>query len=424
MSTPILIFEDQNVQNLHPLTYTRPVYDLRCGILTLMEKVKYYFPGSEINLHTRDYLIDSVKQNFPDMKVNEFPGTEGEIIFLNGRVIADNNLKDVLLETDGESAFYCNDEIVAAKLNTGNLTDAKNLFEDIPGYLTFLNIPKKEIKATLIKYPWNLVHINGEEIVKDYALLTKNTEQKINGKIYEGVNIVEKENIYIGEESKIKPGVVLDAEGGPIYIGKNVTVFPNSVIEGPCYIGDGSKIKVGAKIYENTSIGPVCKVGGEVEESIIHSYSNKQHDGFLGHAYLGCWVNLGADTNNSDLKNNYGNVKVFINDKQIDSGSMFVGLTMGDHSKSGINTMFNTGTVVGVGCNVFGADFPPKYIPSFSWGGSESLTTYKLDKCMEVAKRVMARRNVEFTAADEKIFKTVFELTKGERALREFPEEI
>ncbi len=424
MSTPIFIFEDKKVQNLHPLTYTRPVYDLRCGILTLKEKIEKYFPGRNIILHTRDYLIDSVKQNFPDNEVNRIPDNVEEMIFINGRTIADSGLSNNLVFDETETAYYSGGELVAIKLNSSNLENAKNHLTDLEEFFNSLNVTKKELDVNVVEYPWHLVHANGSEIVKDYNLLTSNIDNKIQGKIYDGVNIVEKDNIYIGEGSKIKPGVVLDAEGGPIFIGKNVTVFPNSVIEGPCYIGDGSKIKVGAKIYENTSIGPVCKVGGEVEESIIHSYSNKQHDGFLGHAYLGSWVNLGADTNNSDLKNNYGNVKVFINDKPVDSGSMFVGLTMGDHSKSGINTMFNTGTVVGVGCNVYGADFPPKYIPSFSWGGSESMTTYKLDKCMEVAKRVMARRDVEFTEADEKIFKTVFELTKDERAIRKFPEEV
>ena len=424
MSTPIFIFEDKKVQNLHPLTYTRPVYDLRCGILTLKEKIEKYFPGRDIILHTRDYLIDSVKQNFPDNEVNRIPDNVEEMIFINGRTIADSGLSNNLIFDETETAYYSGGELVAIKLNSSNLENAKNHLPDLEEFFNSLDVTKKELDANVVEYPWHFVHANGSEIVKDYNLLTSNIDNKIQGKIYDGVNIVEKDNIYIGEGSKIKPGVVLDAEGGPIYIGKNVTVFPNSVIEGPCYIGDGSKIKVGAKIYENTSIGPVCKVGGEVEESIIHSYSNKQHDGFLGHAYLGSWVNLGADTNNSDLKNNYGNVKVFINDKPVDSGSMFVGLTMGDHSKSSINTMFNTGTVVGVGCNVYGADFPPKYIPSFSWGGSESMTTYKLDKCMEVAKRVMARRDVEFTEADEKIFKTVFELTKDERAIRKFPEEV
>jgi len=160
----------------------------------------------------------------------------------------------------------------------------------------------------------------------------------------------------------------------------------------------------------------VCKVGGEVEGSIIHAYSNKQHDGFLGHAYLAMWVNLGADTNNSDLKNNYGSVRVYINGKEVDSGSMFVGLTMGDHSKSGINTMFNTGTVVGVSSNVFGAGFPPKYVPSFSWGGAEGMVTYDIDKGLEVAKRVMGRRKMQLSQAEEKVLREVFAMTKQERS--------
>ena len=225
---------------------------------------------------------------------------------------------------------------------------------------------KVEVHIKYVTYPWDLVSINGEQIISDFDLLIDRNDEMIKGKVYENVSMVNKENIFIDENADVKPGVVLDAEEGPIYIGKGAKVFPNAVIEGPCYIGDKSQIKVGAKIYENTSIGPVCKVGGEVEESIIHSYSNKQHDGFFGYAYLGCWVNLGADTNNSDLKNNYVNVKVFINDEQVDSGSMFVGLIMGDHSKSGINTMFNTGTVVGVSCNVYGPGFPESY-HSFMW---------------------------------------------------------
>jgi UDP-N-acetylglucosamine diphosphorylase/glucosamine-1-phosphate N-acetyltransferase len=209
---------------------------------------------------------------------------------------------------------------------------------------------------------------------------------------------------------------VLDAENGPIYIGKNVKILPNAVIEGPAYVGDGSLIKVSAKIYENTSIGPVCKVGGEVEASIIHAFSNKQHEGFIGHSYLGTWVNIGADTNNSDLKNDYGNVKVYVDGELIDSGSMFVGLIMGDHSKSGINLMFNTGTVVGVSCNIYGSGLPPKFVPSFSWGGAQDgFVTYRIDKAIEVARRVMARRNVQLTEIDEKLFRKIFELTEEER---------
>jgi UDP-N-acetylglucosamine diphosphorylase/glucosamine-1-phosphate N-acetyltransferase len=267
----------------------------------------------------------------------------------------------------------------------------------------------------MISYPWDLVNLNGAEIVADFALLAPEKEKRMRGTVYEGAHLVNPGNIVIGEGSKVKPGVVLDAEGGPIWIGNNVTVFPNAVIEGPAFVGDRSLVKVGAKIYENTSIGPVCKVGGEVEGAVIHSYSNKQHDGFLGHAYLGMWVNLGADTNNSDLKNNYGNVKLVIDGETVDSGSMFMGLVMGDHSKSSINSMFNTGTVVGVSSNIFGSGFPPKSVPSFAWGGAEGLKTYDLEKALEVARRVMGRRKMALSGAEEKVLRAVFELTKKER---------
>ena len=284
---------------------------------------------------------------------------------------------------------------------------------------TFDGLPKTEIKVKLINYPWDLINNNGQEIVSDFATVAANEEVRIRGTVYEGAHLLNREKIVIGEGSKVKPGVVLDAENGPIFIGNNVTVFPNAVIEGPAFVGDRSLIKMGAKIYENTSIGEVCKVGGEVEASIIHSYSNKQHDGFLGHAYLGQWVNLGADTNNSDLKNNYGNVKLVLDGEEVDSGSMFMGLIMGDHSKSSINTMFNTGTVVGVSSNIFGSGFPSKSVPSFAWGGAEGMETYNLERALGVARRVMGRRKIELSSSEESVLRSVFELTKKDRKAEE-----
>ncbi|GBD90289.1 UDP-3-O-[3-hydroxymyristoyl] glucosamine N-acyltransferase [bacterium BMS3Abin04] len=422
MDKPICIFEDSGFKNFQPLTYTRPIYDLRCGIFTLKEKILNYLKSSNVILLTREYLADDQKTKNPGQNVNKFPAELDNCIFINGRLLVDNNLADKIIALRTNQMLVSNNEIAAANLDKAQLNKISNDFKEIENLVSSDGLSKIEIDATLVHYAWELVNNNGDEIRKDFNFLVHDKAEKLNGKIYNGTTFVNESKIFIGENSKIKPGVILDAEEGPIYIGKDVTIFPNVVIEGPCYIGDGSKIKVGAKIYENTSIGPVCKVGGEVEESIIHSYSNKQHDGFLGHAYLGSWVNLGADTNNSDLKNNYGNVKVFINDEQVDTGSKFVGLTMGDHSKCGINTMFNTGTVVGVSCNIYGGNFPPKYIPSFSWGGSEGFTTYKLDKSMAVAKKVMARRDVQFNESDENIFKTVFKLTQAERAKRQMPE--
>ncbi|HEY4754933.1 MAG TPA: putative sugar nucleotidyl transferase, partial [Ignavibacteriaceae bacterium] len=296
------------------------------------------------------------------------------------------------------------------------LGSLKNKLNDLFTFSDFNELLKKEVDAKVIHYPWDLISNNGEQIISDFNLLTSKVDgSKIKGKVYAGAHLINEDKIFIDEGAKVKPGVVLDAESGPIYVGKDAKIFPNAVIEGPAFIGSKTAIKIGAKIYENTSIGEVCKVGGEVEESIIHSYSNKQHDGFLGHAYLGMWVNLGADTNNSDLKNNYGSVKVIINGEQVDSGSMFVGLTMGDHSKAAINTMFNTGTVVGVSSNIFGAGFPKKYVPSFAWGGSDSTTSYDVEKALDVARKVMARRNIKLTDVEERIFRYIFDLTSEER---------
>ncbi len=410
----ICIFEDVNYLRLLPLVYFRPVYDLRCGILTLREKVLKQYQGIPVSLHCRSYLKGVVEQQNPNLKVNEFSGKN--CLFINGRIIVDDKLK-AKISLEGENKVYFKgDTCIAAKASGSKLDKIKHQLSDLFSLSSFDGFEKEEIDANIINYPWNLVNANGGQIVADFKILTNDIkDDKIKGNIYEGAYLLNRDNIYIGSGSKIKPGVVLDAEKGPIYIGNNVEVYPNSTIEGPVFIGDESKIKAGAKIYEDTSIGPVCKVGGEVESSIIHSHSNKQHDGFLGHSYLGMWVNLGADTNNSDLKNNYSNVKVTINNEQIDSGSMFVGLIIGDHSKSGINTMFNTGTVVGVFSNIYGGGFPRKYIPSFSWGGSESLITYKIDKSVEVAKRVMNRRKIEITEIDKELMKKVFDLTKEER---------
>ena len=410
----ICIFEDVNYSRLLPLVYFRPVYELRCGILTLREKISKQYPELPVSLHCRSYLKSLVEQQNPNLKVNAFSGKS--CLFINGRIIADDILKAKISLEEENKVYFKGDSCIAAKVSGSKLDIIEHLLSCLFSLSSFDGFEKEEIDANIVDYPWNLVNANGGQIVSDFKILTKDLKgDKVKGKIYEGAYLLNRDNIYIGDGSKIKPGAVLDAESGPIYIGNNVEVYPNSTIEGPVFIGDDSKIKVGAKIYEDTSIGPVCKIGGEVEASIIHSHSNKQHDGFLGHSYLGMWVNLGADTNNSDLKNNYSNVKVTINNEQIDSGSMFVGLTIGDHSKSGINTMFNTGTVVGVFSNIYGGGFPSKHIPSFSWGGSESLVTYNIEKSIEVAKRVMNRRKIEMTEIDKELLKKVFDLTKEER---------
>jgi UDP-N-acetylglucosamine diphosphorylase/glucosamine-1-phosphate N-acetyltransferase len=406
----LCIYEGAGTEKLHPLVYMRPAYDLRCGITTLRQKIARVYPGLPLALHCRPYLADLVRQQNPGMAVNALP--EEDVLFVDGRIIAGGG---VPFPAEGpDTVFVCRGTMVAARVGAAA---AARLAGNLPSLLTeatFPGLPRQEVEVKFVTYPWDIVHANGEQIVADFAVLTGG-RGSIKGNVYPGAQLLAAESIFIDEGAVVKPGVVLDAEGGPIYIGKKAKIFPNAVIEGPAFIGEGSMIKIGGKIYENTSIGEVCKVGGEVEGSIIHAYSNKQHDGFLGHAYLGMWVNLGADTNNSDLKNNYGSVRVTINGEEVNSGSMFVGLTMGDHSKSGINTMFNTGTVVGVSSNVFGAGFPPKYLPSFAWGGAEGVETYDVEKALEVAKRVMGRRKVQLSEVEEKVLREVFAMTAWER---------
>jgi len=420
MIDSICIFEGIYYTRLLPLVYFRPQYDLRCGILTLREKVLCNYPDIPVTLHCRSYLSDIVQEQNPKLLVNQIKGKE--CLFINGRVLVDENFKEQIALNKTDTLYVKGDSIIAAKVSGSKLDELKRGLKDLYTLSDFNDLFKKEVDVKIINYPWDLITYNGNQIVSDFELLTAKQKKNMHkGIIYEGAHLLNPTNIYIDEGAKIKPGAVLDAEEGPIFIGKNAIVFPNSAIEGPVFIGEGTHVKMGANIYKDTSIGEICKVGGEIEHSIIHSHSNKQHGGFLGHSYLGKWVNLGADTNNSDLKNNYGSIKVMINDEQVDSGSQFVGLTMGDHSKTAINTMFNTGTVVGVSSNIFGAGFPAKYIPSFTWGGAEALTSYDLERSLEVAKRVMTRRNMHMSDVDEKLFRKVFDLTKEERRKRGMP---
>jgi UDP-N-acetylglucosamine diphosphorylase/glucosamine-1-phosphate N-acetyltransferase len=411
----ICIFEDEQHLNFEPLIYSRPVFDLVCGMTTLKEKIILAFPKEKIVLKCRNYLQTFVKAENPKCKVNQF--ISDDYLFINGRIIAPSNLKNILkLKPNEEKVFLSKGIVVAVKVSTKRIKELSIADSEIIDMKIFSNLPTVEIDIPVANYLWDLVYLNGKEIQNDFKIYTKGKSSA--KKKFSGVNFVNKKNIYIGKDVDLKPGVVLDASNGPIFIEKNVTIFPNAVIQGPFYIGDSSKIKSCASIYPDVSIGKVCKVGGEVEDTIIHSYTNKQHSGFLGHSYLGSWINIGSDTNNSDLQNNYGSIKVQVNGRHIDSGKQFVGLMMGDHSKTAINTMFNTGTVVGFSSNVFGAGFPPKYFPSFGWGGSESVKEYKLSKAIETAKAVFARRDKEFKKEDEEMFETIFNLTLENRSKR------
>lgn len=413
----ICIFEDIEFSNLEPLIFNRPVYDLLCGTSTLKEKILRSYGNINYSLHTRPYLKALVEQQNPGIPVNQI--NDDYCLFINGRIIAPKNLSEILPLIETEDKVFVNEEtVVAAYLSGERLKKRKSFLNDLFSISDFEGLPLKIIDIKCTSYIWDLMNINGSQIKEESEYFINETRNNYVNILPSSVHTIKPENIFIGKNAVVKPGVVLDASNGPIIIEEDVEIFPNAVIEGPCFIGKGSKIKSCATIYENVSIGNTCKIGGEVEQSVFMPYSNKQHSGFIGHAYIGSWVNLGADTNNSDLKNNYSTVKATIGGKEIETGLQFLGLMMGDHSKSAINTMFNTGTVVGFSCNIFGPGFPDKYIPSFSWGGAESMTTYDVNKSMQTAKVVMSRRKVEFTKADEEVFKTVFELTSNERQKR------
>ncbi|MFH1942296.1 MAG: GlmU family protein [bacterium] len=411
MSLQLCIFEDEKTRRFLPLCWTRPVYDLVCGMDSLREKILRAYAGVKVSFACRDYLAGVMREENPGTEINTL--SEERVLFVNGRVLADPGMASII-PLDGEETVYLSgDDVVAVRATGGNL---EKLMTKLSGFLKRDDFEiKREVSvdAVVFGYIWDLVLRNGRQIAAD--IRARHEMGGIAGKVHEGVRMLNPSSITVEKDAVVKPGVVLDAEDGPVFIDEGAEIFPNAVIQGPAYVGRRSKIKIGAKIYEGTSIGEMCKVGGEVEESIIHAYSNKQHDGFLGHAYLGMWVNLGADTNNSDLKNNYGSVKVFVDGEYVDSRETFVGLMMGDHSKTGINTMINTGSVVGVCCNVFGAEFPPKFVPSFSWGGGGRFSEYAYSKALETARRVMARRQVETTEAYENMLREVFERTAGHR---------
>ena len=414
----ICIFEDNNYSDFEPLVYSRPVYDLRCGMDTLKEKIIKSYGKVKISLHCRPYLTEIVKSQNPGCLVNKIE--DKECLFINGRIIAPENLSELLPLIPMENRVYVNGEtVIAAYLSGMALQDKIVHLKDLFTVSDFNGLSIKILDIKCAKYLWDLINHNGKQITDDFAYITQDSLKKnyVND-IDSSVHILKKENVFIGKNVTVKPGVVLDASGGPIIISDNAYIYPNAVIEGPVFIGESSRIKSGATIYENVSIGNVCKVGGEVEESIFMDYSNKQHSGFIGHGYIGSWVNLGADTNNSDLKNNYSKVKIKLSNKEIDSGSQFLGLMIGDHSKSAINTMFNTGTVVGFSCNIFATGFPEKYVPSFTWGGDKSSTVYDINKAMETAKIVMGRRKIDFDKKDEMLFNTIFDLTKSDREKR------
>jgi len=386
-----ILFDGSVRNSLLPFTYTRPVADIRIGILTIREKWEKYLGNTTTTL-TEEYL----EEKYPMVELEEN-------VMLNASFLPNHNLVELIKKLREKEAVFYGDEVIA--FHTKNTQEEVN-FDD------YSSLPFEE-EIIQIKNTWDIFAFNDQAIQHDFVLLT---EGRKSAPIPTTVNCVNKNDIFFEEGVEIS-FAILNASTGPIYIGKNAQVMEGSLVRGPFALCQDAILKMGAKIYGATTIGPLSKVGGEVNNSVIFGYSSKAHEGYLGNSVIGEWCNLGADTNNSNLKNNYAEVKLwdYNTDRFAKTGLKFCGLMMGDHSKSGINTMFNTGTVVGVSANIYGGNFPRNFIPSFSWGGSAGFTTFLMDKVDEVAQVVMKRKHIEYNEVERKILHHIFEITRKYR---------
>jgi UDP-N-acetylglucosamine diphosphorylase/glucosamine-1-phosphate N-acetyltransferase len=386
-----ILFGDQTRNHLLPFTFTRPIGDIRIGILTIREKWE-----KMLNVKTSTLTEEYLNIKYPLVK-------EADNILINSSILPNETIIEELNKLTPNQTLIVGETIIALRLKA---EDIENLDWDVIDAVTPLQTKSAPEK---INYLWDLIEMNERTLLSDFELITKNRKSQ---PIPETVRVIAPENIFI-EEGAILEHIIINASEGPVYIGKNAHIMDGSLLRGPLAVCEGSVIKMGAKIYGATTIGPQCKVGGEVSHSIIFGYSNKAHDGFLGHSVIGEWCNLGADTNTSNLKNSYENVRLWDYQEEsfVQTDQQFCGTFMGDHSKCGINTMFNTGTVVGVGSQVFGSGFMRNFIPSFSWGSVSGFTVHNIDKSINVAKRVYARRNLEFTKVDEDILRYVYNRT-------------
>lgn len=388
-----VLFDESRRNNLLPLTFMRPVADIRFGILTIREKWEYFLKCKTSTL-TENYL----SAKFPLVK-------EKENIIINGAVCPNDKLIDEIGQLQAGQALVKGDTVIAMYLNEADFEKPSGAVEEVETEAEFL-----EINNT-----WDIFAKNGLALAFDYELITKGRKSQ---KIPAHCLAMNPENIFIEPGAEILAST-LNASAGPIYIGKEAVVMEGSNLRGPIALCEHAQVKMGAKIYGATTIGPWSKVGGEVNNSVIFGYSNKAHDGFLGHSVIAEWCNLGADTNTSNLKNTYDQVKLwsYPDESFIETGQQFCGLIMGDHSKCGINTMFNTGTVVGVSSNIFGSGFQRNFISSFKWGGVTGFSTFLPKKAIEVAKGMYGRRELEFTDIDAKLIEDVYNLTHNYRRM-------
>lgn len=385
-----ILFDGAVRSQLLPFTFTRPVADIRVGILTIREKWENF-----LNTTTSTITEDYLSEKWPMVEMEEN-------IMINAAFLPTAELVEQIKNLQPGEGIFHEEDVVAFHAYDEQEVDFQKC----------TNI-ELEGKAMLVEHTWDIFKMNAEAIAADFELLTQDRKSQ---KLSSTNQVIAPENVFLEEGAKVECAI-LNASEGPIYIGADAEIMEGSIVRGPFALCEHATVKMGAKIYGSTTVGPHSKIGGEVNNSVIFGYSNKGHDGFLGNSVLGEWCNLGADTNTSNLKNNYAEVRLwdYASEKFAPTGLQFCGLMMGDHSKCGINTMFNTGTVVGVSANIFGAGFPRNFIPSFSWGGSGGTSTYKTEKAFEVAEKVMERRDIEFSEEDKAILEQVFEDTQKYR---------
>lgn len=394
----VILFDSDTRENLLPLTFTRPVADLRIGILSISEKWTKWL-DAKVSYITQDYLT----KKFP-INISE------DNFVINGSVLPSEWLCRLIEQLEFNEALLQDGELIAARLNADQFEHLihDEEIEELQGF------DVEETPFIKITNLWELFTKNGQAIEEDFKLLTKERESHP----ISGTNqVINPENVFIEEGASVECAI-LNASAGPIYVGKNAKIMEGSVIRGPFALCDHASVKMGTKVYGPTTVGPHSKIGGEVSKSILTSYSNKGHDGYLGNSILGSWCNIGAGSNTSNLKNNYAEVKLwnYANERFLSTGEQFCGLIMGDHSKCGINTMFNTGTVVGVSANIYGAGFPRNFVPSFAWGSTSGYMTFLLPKVYDTARTMMARRGIELTDQDQKILEYVMGISKEYRA--------
>ncbi|MCX7743636.1 MAG: GlmU family protein [Flavobacteriales bacterium] len=395
----VILFDDPIIRrHLLPFTYTRPVADIRTGILTIRQRWEHFLQEPTATV-TESYLQ------------TKFPSASAPLILaIASQVIASSQLVEFLMSAKEQTnvLFFSLDTCVGGWITEDRWEDFITQRYDIFARKE-LSFPVKQLKRT-----WEIFSRCGEEIQTDFEILTtgRTSQHLPAGNILIGPA----DRLFI-EQGAVIQASVINTTGGPVYIARDAEVMEGTLIRGPFSLGEHSQTKLGAKIYGPTTLGPYVKVGGELNNVVIFGYSNKAHDGFLGNAVIGEWCNIGADSNNSNLKNNYAPVKLwsYVSNRFENTGLQFCGLIMGDHSKCGINTMFNTGTVVGVSANIFGPGFPRNFIPSFVWGGALGFTTYKLADAIETAQRVYQRRNLTFDAIEQAVFEAVFEQSAAYR---------